>query len=317
MTRNGSRLKPEPVLMGRSESVINATESRRSCHLTTIWRVLQLVAVAGLVSVTLLLIAVERANTQTTNRPTINIAAVITAEAATQVPFLIGVGPAASIPHNSFVRVEGLPPMAALSAGYLIEPGSWAIPLWALPGLKITLPIPTEGSFVVLVTLVAIDGSGVLVEARSTLVVSAAPPASTDAHPDTPPTAASRSFAAGAPSLARPAEREERTDPAPHIATPAMVPEDRERALKLVKKGDEAMADGLVAPARLLYERAADLGLAQAAMALAGTYDAAELTRPNLRGIRPDAKEAKRWYERARQLGAGDANERLRRLGAN
>jgi TPR repeat protein len=96
-----------------------------------------------------------------------------------------------------------------------------------------------------------------------------------------------------------------------------MVPEDRERALKLVKKGDEAMADGLVAPARLLYERAADLGLAQAAMALAGTYDAAELTRPNLRGIRPDAKEAKRWYERARQLGAGDANERLRRLGAN
>jgi TPR repeat protein len=70
-----------------------------------------------------------------------------------------------------------------------------------------------------------------------------------------------------------------------------------------------------VAPARQLYERAADLGLAEAAMALAATYDAAELASPHLRGIRPDAKEAKRWYERARALGAPEAGQRLQRLG--
>jgi TPR repeat protein len=53
-------------------------------------------------------------------------------------------------------------------------------------------------------------------------------------------------------------------------------------------------------PARLLYERAADLGLAEAAMALARTYDAAEPDQPYLRGVQPDAKEARRWCERAR-----------------
>jgi len=54
-----------------------------------------------------------------------------------------------------------------------------------------------------------------------------------------------------------------------------------------------------------------------AAMALAATYDAAELARLNVRGIEPNAKEAQRWYELARQLGAGEAEQRLRRLGAN
>ena len=45
-------------------------------------------------------------------------------------------------------------------------------------------------------------------------------------------------------------------------------------------------------------------------------------TRPNcpclnVRGIKPDSKLARQWYERARQLGAGGAEERLRQLGAN
>jgi TPR repeat protein len=75
------------------------------------------------------------------------------------------------------------------------------------------------------------------------------------------------------------------------------------------------LAQGRVAPARQLDARAADLGLAEAAMALAATYDAAELKQPHLRGIRPDAREARRWYERARALGAPDAAQRLQRLG--
>jgi TPR repeat protein len=50
-------------------------------------------------------------------------------------------------------------------------------------------------------------------------------------------------------------------------------------------------------------------------MALGATYDAVELNKPNLRGIGPDDKQAKRWYERARELGASEADIRLRRLG--
>lgn len=99
-------------------------------------------------------------------------------------------------------------------------------------------------------------------------------------------------------------------------AAPVILPVNRERALRFLKRGDGELAEGRVAAARQLYERAAEMGLAQAAMALAATYDAAELIGPNLRNVQPDTTEAKRWYERARALGANDADRRLLRLGA-
>jgi TPR repeat protein len=49
-------------------------------------------------------------------------------------------------------------------------------------------------------------------------------------------------------------------------------------------------------------------------MALAGSYDAAELAKPHLRNVQPDPAEAKRWYERAKALGAAEAAARLQRL---
>ena len=101
------------------------------------------------------------------------------------------------------------------------------------------------------------------------------------------------------------------------MAQPSPNPYDRQRALQFLEKGSEQLAQGLVASARQLYERAADLGLAEAAMALAATFDAAELDRPHLRGVQPDAKEARRWYERALALGARDARQRLQRLGGS
>ena len=112
-------------------------------------------------------------------------------------------------------------------------------------------------------------------------------------------------------------EAAERSAASPPPVTQPATPQDRERAVRLVKKGDEQLTEGNVAAARLFYERAADAGLAQGAMALAGTFDAAELARLGVRGIQPDTKEARRWYERARQLGASDAEARLARLGGS
>jgi hypothetical protein len=97
-------------------------------------------------------------------------------------------------------------------------------------------------------------------------------------------------------------------------APSSLTDETRKRALQFLRRGNERLADGQVAPARGLYEKAADMGLAEAAMALAATYDAAELALPHLRGVAPDAKEARRWYERARTLGAPGAEQRLLRL---
>jgi hypothetical protein len=137
----------------------------------------------------------------------------------------------------------------------------------------------------------------------------AAKVAAVAAPPIPVPTAPAPAAPAAAPAAA-----------APKAAAPALPPlmdqESRERALKFVRRGNEELAEGRVAPARLLFERAAEMGLAQAAMALAATYDAAELRQPHLRNVLPDAIEARRWYERAQALGASDAGARLQRLGA-
>jgi hypothetical protein len=127
----------------------------------------------------------------------------------------------------------------------------------------------------------------------------------------TPPTAAAVPTAAP-PRAAPPAP----TQPPAKVAVPVLDPASRETALKFLRRGNEELSEGRIAPARLLYERAAEMGLAQAAMALAGTYDAAELNRPHLRNVLPDAAEAARWYQRARALGAADADARLQRLGS-
>jgi ABC-type amino acid transport substrate-binding protein len=103
---------------------------------------------------------------------------------------------------------------------------------------------------------------------------------------------------------------------APRPPVPVLDPANRQTALKYLKRGNEELGEGRIAPARLLFERAAEMGLPQAAMALAGTYDPAELDKPHLRNVLPDAAEARRWYERAHALGAAEATARLQRLGA-
>ena len=127
--------------------------------------------------------------------------------------------------------------------------------------------------------------------------------------------------AATPPPAAPPAAPPRADPPAPaqrpaKVAVPVLDPASRETALKFLRRGNEELSEGRVAPARLLYERAAEMGLAQAAMAIAGTYDAAELNQPHLRNVLPDAAEAARWYQRARALGAADADARLQRLGS-
>ena len=248
-----------------------------------------------------------------TARPTIAVTATVPAEPATQAPLAIRVGPPDAVPKGSFIRIRGLPPTMALSDGHSIAPGSWAVPIAALPNLKITLPAVAPGKSEISITLVGSDGS-ILAEAISVLVVAASSPqdSRTQNKNEPPPISILR---AGAPLQG---DRPERTGAQiPPDRPDRLTPEQRERALRLIKRGDEQLTEGGIAQARLLYERAAEAGLAQGAMSMAATYDAAELGRLGVRGLQPDRATAMRWYERARQLGAAEAEQRLRRLGAN
>ena len=122
------------------------------------------------------------------------------------------------MPRNSFVRVRGLPPMAALSEGHSIAPGSWAVPLAALPDLKIMLPAAPPGRSEIVITLVAVDGS-VLAEAKSTLAVAAAAAASRAASAERDATGHRQSPPCCAPACRQRAARSRATraaPPAPH-----------------------------------------------------------------------------------------------------
>jgi TPR repeat protein len=84
---------------------------------------------------------------------------------------------------------------------------------------------------------------------------------------------------------------------------------------RLLERGDRYLDQGNIQSARQFFLRAAQSGLAAAAFKLAETHDPHELARRNVRGLKPDPAEAKRWYARASDLGVSEAKARLGRLG--
>ena len=88
-------------------------------------------------------------------------------------------------------------------------------------------------------------------------------------------------------------------------------PLEREGAERMVARGERDLADGNVASARQFFLRAATAGLARGALLLAATYDPRELARLGVLGVQPSPAVARKWYERAHELGAPEAQERL------
>ena len=240
--------------------------------------------------------------------PHVGVTSSIQAEPASQVSVVIQVGPAAALPANSFIRLRGLPPSVSLSEGHSIGPGSWAIPLFGLATLKANIPAGVSGRSELVITLVAVDGT-VLAEGKTALVIaSVATPAPPGQAPE--PKQANTLV----PPLPVPAGRPDRNSPP---RPPELAADEKARAEKLVAQGERYLAQGNIAIARQFFQRAADVGLAQGAIRLAATYDPTELERMQAQGVVPDRAEARKWYERAKELGAPEAEGRLARLGGS
>jgi hypothetical protein len=227
------------------------------------------------------------AQAQQTSRVAIVVPAVVKAAPASKTALPIQISPSDGAAKNSFIRLHGLPFAAALSDGHAIAPGAWAVPLNALAGLTVILPVGIQGSSGISISLVSVDGA-ILAEAKTVLAVEAA-------------AAPGRSESSAAKEPAR---------------APALPSDERERALGLHAKGQEQLDRGNIYAARKFFERAAEIGLAQSAVALAATFDPNELAKLEVVGLQADPVAAQKWYERARELGAPEASERLRRLGA-
>lgn len=89
---------------------------------------------------------------------------------------------------------------------------------------------------------------------------------------------------------------------------------DRDELAALMTRAKALLASGDISPARLLLERAAEAQEAGAALMLAQTYDPAVLGTQDIRNITPDPAMARKWYQRAAQLGSADAQRRLSQL---
>ena len=224
--------------------------------------------------------------------PRINIATEILAQPASQAAVIIRLEPSEAVPRNSFVRLHGLPPTVSLTDGFAIGPGVWAVPLFALATLNVNVPVGVSGQSKLLVTLINVEGT-ILAEATSALVVGPdVVLAPSDQEQAAVPSAEHKAFSY------RPAGH--------HPPTTHLAELSEARVEKLLARGESHLAHGNIASARELFRYAAEAGVAIGATMLAVTYDPVELQRLRVVGIVGDRDEARKWYRRARELGAPD-----------
>jgi hypothetical protein len=154
----------------------------------------------------------------------------------------------------------------------------------------------------------------------------AQPVETTATAPAPPPVAAeparretTQPTAAAAPAQPAPAPEQaaplQLTPPQQQDDHPTLRLDDAEIAV-LIERGKDFLKNGDFASARLLLRRAADGGSADAAMALATTFDPVVLARLGAIGTTADITKAREWYQRAIDLGSTAASQQLAKLAA-
>ena len=108
--------------------------------------------------------------------------------------------------------------------------------------------------------------------------------------------------------------------PRPDTVTRAAAPPEERRVVSpmshdemssLLMRGRALIAAGDIASARLILTRLAEAGSVDACLALAGTFDAAELAALHVVGVQPDSAKARAWYLKAAEQGSSEAKRRL------
>jgi hypothetical protein len=169
---------------------------------------------------------------------------------------------------------------------------------------------PTPNSVVAAVDTAAAAGE----VAQLPLKAPAAPAPPVTAAP-TPNRSTATALEAGPmPPPVPPTQSAESKEGAAAAASPvaAALPAAEVRALLI--HGDAAFRRGDLTAARLLYRRAFEAGDGHGAMGLGASYDPAFLRRFHIWTQVSDRDEARRWYLRARELGAPEAADRLDQL---
>jgi hypothetical protein len=203
------------------------------------------------------------------------------------------------------VSVRGLPGGARFVPGVYVAPDRWVIPASDLGALELALGDAPTGRFEIACELRNVDGKPI-VETSSVLVVTA--PSASAAGPLTTASVPPRQPPAHAPAAVG-ADRSTTSASAAGFGDSERV--DQAGQERLLVQGLRLLVLGNINSARLLFGRAADAGNAHAALILGDTFDDARLVQLGVFGVQPDRDKAVYWYERADELGAPEAKERL------
>ena len=279
-------------------------------------------ALAALALITTLLLQ-SSAHAQTQNIELI-LAERLLIQPNKQTPIAIQIEPNEPLPNGAFVRMRGLPTNATLNQGYRVnKSGTWAVPIKSLRQLRITIPQQIENPVPVKVQLTTLSGE-IFAERQTTLIMGPSPLA--------PPQLASKQQKSASEARQRAADviaatstlavgekKQDNTNTASsttQTTAPVAANSASSPAQRLLQRGHSFLLDGNISIARQFYQRSAKLGLATAAIAMASTYDPNELPKLGLVDLPGSKYDARKWYERAKEMGSPVAQDRLQRLSA-
>ncbi len=201
--------------------------------------------------------------------------------------------------HLGVIRILGLPPSFSLNRGFAAV-GAWAVSLNDVPTLKLAAPTNFEGTLMLTIELVTEDNTEPQRwQVQLTLV------SKPGASPRQPTMAALASTSPAAPQEQKPAES---------IGTMKAAKPLRAASRAQMDRGKQLLQENDVAAARLIFKRLAESGVAEAAFAMAQTYDPDFLKKIPTAGLQPDLPEARKWYERAAVMGSTEAATRYGEL---
>jgi hypothetical protein len=258
-------------------------------------------------------------------------------------PIALGVDVSSPTP-GSFVVIRGVPAGGRVTAGIQIRDGEWRVALRDLLSAQVMPPQDYLGTLDLPIDLRGSDDR--VIESKTQRLTwqstsgaasggiwgatSGAnwgpPPAAADPAPTTlagseprpstpaapPPRSAPERLASAGPAQSLIGERP--APPARAAAIDASRQIDAGELKNLLQRALLALQNRDVAAARLLLQRAADGGNAQAAAALAATYDPDVLKQLGALGAQANIERAREWYQKAAQWGSPEAGSRLSEL---
>jgi hypothetical protein len=217
--------------------------------------------------------------------------------------------------EGAVVMITRLVPGMKLSTGAAVGANTWQVPATDLAHTWISAPNDFVGVVDLMVELhladtTTVDRRPIHFEwaAATPVIASAGPtiaPEPPAVAPELPVVASEPPAVASEPPTVAPLLRE---------AAPGPLQLDADEIAILVTRGKEFIANGDLAGARLVLQRAAESKDAQAALVLGATYDPVILRALKVYGLAADIAMARMWYEKAKEFGSAEAPRRLQIL---